>query len=325
MLDDVLLAEVILRRNYKDLQFCPQDQQEDMAQSRSRSLSKATSLLPESVTYDANGLLKGNLPYLQELLLPSDFRRLNEAALVVSDARQQALAINMDEHLVLKSWGDGEKVDDLIAKTRQSESALRDEVHPFAHNAQFGYLSYRPMLAGSGLHVSLILHLPMLHFLKQIRPLTESLNEKGCTLKSLSLMDGRNPAKLFLLSNQTSRNKSDEDIKQAVLDCAQQIIAKERMLREKALSNNGQSTVADQVWRSYGILSYARRLSSTDFLTHWSSLRLGAQAGILPLSLGQVDSLLNYANDNAFLSEGSDMKQFVFRRAEEVRRVLSGG
>jgi protein-arginine kinase len=173
MMEDVLLAEVLLRRNYQDLQFCPQDKQEDMEKSRSRGLSKAGAMLPGSVTYDAKGLLKGNLPYLQELLLPSDFRRLNEAALVVSEQAQQAIAVNMDEHLVLKSWGGAEQVEELIEKTRLGESQVQDDNHPFAQDAQFGFLSYRPQLAGSGLHVSLVLHLPMLHFLKQIRPLME--------------------------------------------------------------------------------------------------------------------------------------------------------
>lgn len=325
MMEDVLLAEVLLRRNYQDLQFCPQDKQEDMEKSRSRGLSKAGAMLPGSVTYDAKGLLKGNLPYLQELLLPSDFRRLNEAALVVSEQAQQAIAVNMDEHLVLKSWGGAEQVEELIEKTRLGESQVQDDNHPFAQDAQFGFLSYRPQLAGSGLHVSLVLHLPMLHFLKQIRSLMEELQQKGCSLKPLSLLDGRNPAKLFLLSNQTSFNRSDAQIKQSVMDGTQLILGKEKMLRDKAITPDGASTVLDQVWRSYGVLKYARRLNSTDFLTHWSNLRLGAQTGQLPLTLQQVDDLLNFANDNAFLMEESDFKQFVNRRAEEVRRALSGG
>ena len=135
MMEDVLLAEVLLRRNYQDLQFCPQDKQEDMEKSRSRGLSKAGAMLPGSVTYDAKGLLKGNLPYLQELLLPSDFRRLNEAALVVSEQAQQAIAVNMDEHLVLKARGMAEDLQDLSRQVRALEDKARDEALPFAWDA----------------------------------------------------------------------------------------------------------------------------------------------------------------------------------------------
>lgn len=100
---------------------------------------------------------------------------------------------------------------------------------------------------------------------------------------------------------------------------------KESLLQEKSLAGNPQSVLNDQVWRSYGILGSARRLTSADFLNHWSNLRLGITSGVLPVPLAKADELLQFANDHVFLAEDDDNRTLVFRRADRVRRVLSGG
>ncbi|HSK67950.1 MAG TPA: hypothetical protein VLA21_01680, partial [Candidatus Limnocylindria bacterium] len=94
---------------------------------------------------------------------------------------------------------------------------------------------------------------------------------------------------------------------------------------QKGLSHPRGSAALDQAWRSYGIIKYARKLIPNDFLTHWSSVRLGSANGILPLTLEQADSLLPLALNGTFAAQGGDPGTFPFRRADEVRRVLSGG
>jgi len=323
--DNVLLAEASLRRNFQDLRFCPQDSQEDMASSSRRSLTRLQEHLPEAAYLDARGLLGQGLPYLQELLLPGGFRRLNSAGFVFDSGRNLGAAINMDEHVVFKASGSLDQAEQLVAAVRALAEEVRDERHPYAHDDAYGYLSYKPLLSGSGLHLGAVMHLPLLHFLKQARPMSLALQEKGILMKALTLADGRNPARLFLVANQGSYRLGDLKIIQLVRDAVSEVSRKEQALQQKAVSRNGQTSLTEQVWRSYGILRYARRLTTTDFLTHWSNLRLGAQADILPLSPQTADELLRFANDQAFLLEGADIKTFVFRRADEVRRALSGG
>ncbi|HSL87531.1 MAG TPA: hypothetical protein VK861_11390, partial [Bacteroidales bacterium] len=225
------------------------------------------------------------IPYLQEVLLPANFRRLAEAALLSDESLAVSAAINMDEHLVVKAQGKPGLIPELIQTVREMEEGITDNKRPFAYDSKYGYLSYRPVLAGSGLHISLVLFLPMLHFLKQIRALAESLKEQGCILKPLSLLEGGNPARLYALSNASSLKMEDRQIHTSVLESAKIIVSREQSLQDKAMSKSSKSSILDQIWRSYGILKYARRLSMTDFLTHWSNLRLGVQGGILPLTL----------------------------------------
>jgi hypothetical protein len=51
----------------------------------------------------------------------------------------------------------------------------------------------------------------------------------------------------------------------------------------------------DQLFRSYGLLTNARRMPIKEFMAHWSNLRLAASLGKLPVSLKTCDALLTAA------------------------------
>lgn len=310
-----------LGRNYTDLRFCPQDDREDLDTSRTRSLGRLKAAFHGKVLQPG-----GSLPFHREILLPSGCSSLAGSAYFFAEEENLSAAINMDEHLLIQSQGKLEDVPTLLDLIRGAEAAVRDEKHPFAFDGQLGFLSYRPALAGSGLRMNLVMHLPLLSFLKQIRGFTESLRGQGIRLSPLNDGVGRNPSKLFLLGNLDAPLHGEEETIRKVRDAADLLQQKEGGLQQKALFGNGQSsTFLDQVWRSYGILRYARRLSPSDFLNHWSNLRLGALHQVLPITLEATDSLLDFANDSAFKKEGADAKTFLFRRADSVRRALSGG
>lgn len=314
-----------MRRNYQALQFCPQNNREDLGRSAGHSIGKLKEIFTGFKLIPMRNLSAQNLPFIEQMLLPGDLMKLDDAYLALDEDRKESAAINLDEHLVFKARGSYEELETLVSKTRRMEESAKDEGFPYARDAQYGYLSYRPLLAGSGLYINLVLHLPLLHYLKQIRPLSQELKEQGLQLRPLFNRDNRNPARLFLLSNLRSLNLKDEQVVDMVRRGAELLLNREKTLAGKALKSSEHSTVLDQVWRSYGILKYARRLNANDLLTHWSSLRLGVTAGILPLSLETADSMLIYANDQVFQEEGALPNTYVSRRADAVRQLISGG
>ncbi len=321
-----LLAEASLRRNYADLSFCPQDRAEDLEKSKRRSLSRLQQVR------GGFGILEGGkgqgdrTAFLEEAMLPPAIGSLTSAALAGNLEEKLFAAVNVEEHLLLKACGRPEEDAELVSRVRALERDLADERHPFAQDSRFDYLSYRPVLAGSGLHLTLVLHLPMLSFLRQIPKLSDALlREERCVLKPLTAPEARNPGRIFLLSNASSQGLGDEEILSMVRRCGGKLDEKETVLRGKALDGSGESSMSDQVWRSYGILRHARRLSVHDFLSHWSNMRLGAAAGVLPLSLRQADDLLDCAPDSAFSRDGLEIRTIPYRRADRVRQAISGG
>ncbi len=320
----ILTAQAMLRRNYQDLRFCPQDDAADLAAGKRRALDRLLEKRPAFEVLETAEEWAG-LPYEDTALLNGGAEKLREAALARDTEENLLVAVNMGEHLQLMARGAQSEAPLLVSRVRELEGDLRDDAHPFAHSERFGFLSYRPALSGSGLHVSYLMHLPMLSFLRQIRPLAQAARAgQGCLLQEAA-PSGRNPSRLFIISNLGSQGAQDLQVLQAVESFARQLDEKEGLLREKAVNQTRHSAALDQVWRAYGVLRHARRLPAGDYLSLWSSLRLGAAAGALPLSLKEADAMLRLAGDGAFREEGADPKTIPFRRADAVRRILSGG
>ena len=108
----------------------------------------------------------------------------------------------------------------------------------------------------------------------------------------------------------------------------EKLTAKEDNLRRKVLNNTSRSTYVDQVFRAYGILRYARRLTEAEFMAYWSKLRLGAMAGLLPADKAAIDSLLAQTSKNQLMQQidsSMDEHTIHFIRADVVRAALNGG
>ncbi len=314
-----------LRRNYADLAFCPQNNAADLQAGKQRTLARLGPALARFKQFHTGMPDTQSAPYADAGLLIPDFDKLNEAAFLADDESGIYVLINAEEHLIVKARGPADGMGTLVQKVRRMEAALTDPRNPFAFHERFGYLSYRPQLAGSGLYLSVLLHLPMLSFVKQVRKQDAVPDEFGCVLQPLGGNPAFNPSRLFSLTNAKSQGLDDDQILDSVLASAESLDRKEESLRQKGFSHPRASSALDQAWRSYGILMYARKLIPNDFLTHWSSLRLGAAAGILPITLDLADSLLPLAMNGRFIAQGDDPATFPFRRADEVRRILSGG
>ena len=326
MRETYLSARAALRRNYQDLLFCPQDDKESLEESMRRSLKRLQNQREDFILYRASDPGRAYTLFIERGILPSAFHKLTAAALLANEEDGLYAAINVEEHLLLLALGEVSEIEQMTEKVRALEAQMTLKEHPFAQNDRFDYLSYRPVLAGSGLYVSILLHLPMLGFLKQTRSLCETvLQEYHCQLKPYPETDSRNPGKLFLIANAGSQGISDSEIKQQVISAAEMLDRREAALREKVVTKERESSFSDQIWRSYGTLRYARRLTSRDFLLQWSNLRLGAAAGALPVSLNKADDLLALSGDSIFLKDDPDPKTLPFRRADAVRKMIAGG
>ncbi|MDD4081366.1 MAG: hypothetical protein PHP02_08170 [Eubacteriales bacterium] len=317
----------MLRRNYQDLTFCPQDKETDLLESRRRTLSAIKEKAPDMRVYYPTTLSALDQARLMESgLLPTSFIKLSAAALATGEEDTLSVAINTGEHLLLGARDKEGKLEGLTARVRSLEEDLALTDHPYAYDERFGYLSFNPVLAGSGLYVSLVMHLPMLSFLKQIRALSETLKQRYyCFLKPLGQTEDHNQGNLYRVGNASSFSREDEDIIRQVTEAAKVVAEKEALLRDKAFHEARVTPLADRAWRAYGILHYARRLARDDYLSLWSRMRLGAVAGILPVPVAKTNQMLELSGDGRYLTDGADRKTCPFRRADEVRQALSGG
>ena len=129
---------------------------------------------------------------------------------------------------------------------------------------------------------------------------------------------------MFQLSNQKTLGVTEKEIVESIYIIAQKLINKEREAR-KLLAKDDIS-LEDKVYRSYGILSNCRKISSEEARELLSDIKLGTDLGILPeLNDTKIQKLYLYtkpANMQKMLGNQYDGLERDIKRAEIVKQIL---
>lgn len=104
----------------------------------------------------------------------------------------------------------------------------------------------------------------------------------GTLVRGLYGEGEENPGSLYQISNQKTLGQTEKEIVDLVAKAAAELDAQERRLRRTAM---GQRPVvcADEAYKSYGVLKYARRLTRKDAMEFLSQIMAGAADGILKM------------------------------------------
>ena len=169
------------------------------------------------------------------------------------------------------AWKDANQVDDIL-----------NESFEYAFDEKLGYMTAFPTNLGTGMRAYLILHLPLLSSSRQFRVLMGGISRYGLAMKGAFGEGNDNPGSLFVLYNQKTLGVSEEDIIQILTKVAGQLASQERSVRTQSVKTH-RNEIEDCIYRSYGILKYARSISFKDALNYLSQLRWGIEMNLLPI------------------------------------------
>ena len=281
--DIVIATRVRLARNLADFPFLTRAtlvQRKEVEDILKREI-KATGALGKELYYALDGISPIDLQFLVERHLISKDLAASEGARGVAFGERESISlmVNEEDHLrmqVLKSglqirpaWEQIDRIDDHLEKTVD-----------FAFSPQLGYLTVCPTNVGTGLRVSVMMHLPALVISKQIEKVFYAVSKINLAVRGLYGEGSPASGNFFQISNQITLGKSEDQILSNIESAIPQIIHYERSAREALL---GQSRVKleDKVWRAFGLLRSARTITSEEVMDRLSDIRLGVNMGVL--------------------------------------------
>jgi len=220
--------------------------------------------------------------YLREnhLVSPEMEKSPKNRGLFLSRDIRLAVMVNEEDHLRMYALEPGFRPYEALQEVIDLETALSKEL-PFAFSPRFGYLTSCTTNTGTGLRISVMLHLPALSISRSVRGVLDSLHNLGMTARGFYGENTENHGGFFQISNEVTLGKSEREIVDMFSAVAEQIIERERQMRRELLENN-RLQVEDQVWRAYAILTHARLLSTKEAMELLALLRLGVDAGFFP-------------------------------------------
>lgn len=323
-MDVVMTSRIRLARNFEDLPFSTEQSQAIANVCIDRVEKALQNRLNER---DYNRFTMEELSTLEQLSLVEDHfisydltKHLQGAVFLRKDEKI-ALMINEEDHIRLQAIEKGAQLMEAAEQAFKVEDQLQNKLH-FAYDGTLGYLTACPTNTGTGMRASYMLHLPMLTLFKQMGNVNQSAAKLGLTIRGMYGEGSETLGNIYQVSNQITLGKTEEEITASVMAVGKQIVQMERALREKAYKQNtliGQ----DAIFRSFGLVRYAKQLSGDEFMKHWSNIRLGAVLNLLPITLMQADTLLSIAQDAHVRSSALQIDSPLnVERAKQIQKFL---
>jgi protein arginine kinase len=260
---------------------------------------------------------------MEKHLISKEFMKNTDGAIITNKENSIVTMVNEEDHLRLQSFSAGFSVENCYNKLKEFTDELNEKVD-FAKNDNYGYLTSCPTNVGSGMRVSVMLHLPALGKLGLLNKLFAQINDIGMSVRGIYGENTQGSGYIYQISNQRTLGMSDENIIANIQAIITTIIEQERKARSILKENS--YTVENEVYRSYGILKYARIIDDKEALRLLSKVRLGISMGFInDITLEKVTSLMLDIRKNSLqllLKENLDDNEEI-KRADYIRKEMN--
>ncbi len=328
--DIVISSRIRLARNLTKIPFPSAAHSSDLehvVEQVGNALSRVR-VLHDPMPIDMEQLEELDRKFLVErrLISPIFADSHHPAAVVVGDEELVSIMINEEDHLRIQSIQPGFGIRESWRLCSQLDDELADNLD-YAFSDQYGYLTSCPTNTGSGLRVSMFVHLPALTMLGKAEEVMRDLAPNEIAVRGFYGEGTEVIGNVFQISNQLTLGSPEVDIISRLEEIGAQVLDLERQSRERLLKEQ-KVLLEDQVFRALGILQNARVLSSVEFLTLWSMMRLGLDLEIINGISREILNQLMMTTQPAHLQkqhqELSDVDSRDVMRAIVVRDIVGG-
>ena len=242
--------------------------------------------------------------------------------LLSSADEAQSILIGGDDHIRMQGMGQGP----CLYKNWEVMNDWINEKFHYAFHEKYGYLTAFPTNMGTGLRADVLLHLPMLSRDGKFSDLQEEISRMGVRLKAIKgNSSSDNPGNLYRLTNQKTLGLSEKEIIDNVERFSTQLATEERQMENEAvLERRGE--IEDEVYKSYGVLKYARKLSDKECMMYLSWIRMGMANGLIalkkPVNIYGLMVLSGEGNLTSYAKRPLGKEEIPYIRGEFIRTHL---
>ena len=189
-----------------------------------------------------------------------------------------------------------------------------DEACHYSCDRKYGYLTTCPTNVGTGMKVSVMVHLPALTITGNINKVLQIVNSFGMNIRGLYGEGTQSLGNIYQISNNQSLGLTEDEIVKNLNIITSKIIEQERLARKNLTKEPLE--LEDRICRSYGILTNARKLTSEECLKLWSDVKLGMDLGIIE---GLTDLKVNKIRKN---SQSGNLQKYLGNNLNAYERDI---
>lgn len=261
----------------------------------------------------------------EHLVSPKFIQQPQQRAVVVNEESNVSIMVNEEDHLRIQVLYPGLQLEQAWQSVNEIDDALEKQLD-YAYEIKTGYLTSCPTNVGTALRASVMLHLPALRRLNKIQEILGTVSKFGLTVRGMYGEGSDVWGNVFQLSNQFSLGHSEEETIDYLMRFTDQVLHSERQARGYLLEENRRLATEDWLYRSYGILSNARTITSQEAMELLSDLKLGVDLEIIKINdsevLKQLVVQIRSAHLQQIMGQSLPVRERDRLRASLIREAL---
>lgn len=201
-----------------------------------------------------------------------------EEAILINKEENICIMLNEEDHIRLQVFTSGLDLQNTLNLAIELDEKL-DELLGFSYKKEYGYLTACPTNVGTGLRASVMVHLPALKITGNLSKVLHIVNNFGMTIRGSYGEESRAKSDIYQISNNQTLGMTETEIVANLENITKKVVEQERLARKYLTKNSDE--LEDKVYRSYGVLTNARKLSSEECDSLLSDVKLGTDLGII--------------------------------------------
>ena len=250
-------------------------------------------------------------------------RNEEESGILINDEENICIMVNEEDHIRIQIFNSGLDLQNTINLAKETDKKLDNMLH-FCSSKEYGYLTACPSNVGTGLRASVMVHLPALKLTGNISKVLHIVNSFGMTIRGIYGEDSQSKGDMFQISNNQTLGITEEEIINNLENITKKVMEQERVARKNLEKN--EIELQDRVYRSYGILTNAVKLSSDESIELLSDVKLGTDLGIIKqlddLKVKKIELYTKPANLQKYTGKILNAYERDIKRAEIVKQII---
>jgi len=224
-----------------------------------------------------------------------------------------SIMVNEEDHLRMQVLRSGMQLDEAYSQVNHLDDLLEQHLD-YAFSPRWGYMTACPTNVGTGIRVSVMLHLPALKLTGEIEKVRRAARDMHLAVRGLFGEGSEALGDLYQISNQSTLGRSEQEILSDFQHTiVPQIISYEQQARH-ALLRQRQAQLDDKIWRAWAILANARVIGSEEVMQLLSHLRLG-------INLSRIDKTdVRTINDLFLVTQPAHLQKLTGKEMDRSER-----
>ncbi|MBQ2753427.1 MAG: protein arginine kinase, partial [Firmicutes bacterium] len=215
----------------------------------------------------------------RHLISPDMVKSKRPSGVLVMDDESISIMINEEDHIRIQTFAAGDNIDKAYDLADKIDNMM-EETLDYAFDEKYGFITSCPTNFGTGLRASYMMHLPCLEKTGNIKQIINAVSKYGITVRGIYGEGTEALGSIYQISNQVTLGKSEKEILELLKKVGNIVKEQEIRIREMLIAKD-KIAFTDRIYRSYGILANAKKISAGEAMEHLSNVRLGILSGLL--------------------------------------------